>query len=263
MNLLNNDQSSLSPTNWRLISNVVHAFDNFIPIRQTQETIKYLSNCSSFSPSDTSNILSMFANFYTSTESFIGSSADFQILTVAEKRSLYQRNLHGVLHLCATFILRLSGMFDSSINDKILLSIYGYDIFRQTKRIALELDYDLTINKLILFILAFSSNCYIVEQTENIYDDKLLYGTYRLMGSQNVYIEVLWKYMLYRYNYYDASLRFAKIIKHMIDLLKLSENVQQNNEVHQNFVEEITVLTEKSLVIHENDVVPLWGKTEP
>jgi hypothetical protein len=203
----------------------------------------------------------MFATFYNSTESFIGSSADFQILTIDEKCSLYQRNLHGVLHLCATFILRLSGMFDCSANENLLITSYGYEIFCQTKRIALQLDYDLTIVKLLLFILSFSSNCYIVDRHENMQNDRFLYGTYRLFGSQNVYVETLWKYMIYRYDYYDASRRFAKLIKHMLDLLKISENAQQNNEIHQNFVDEIAVVTEKSLIIHDNDVVPLWGKT--
>jgi len=251
----------LSTLDWTLLSNVVHAFDNFIPIKQTRETIESLSTLPSSLSLDVSNILSMFTTFYASTELFIGSSADFQILTVAEKCSLYQRNLHGVLHLCATFILRLCGMFDSYKNDKIIISIYGYDIFQQTKRIALQLDYDLTIIKLILFIFAFSSNCYMIDEHGNMLDDKLLYGTFRLFGSQNVYMEVLWKYMIYRYDYYDASARFAKLIKHILDLLKMSEHVHPNNEVHQNFIDEVTVLTEQSLIINDNQVVPLWGKT--
>ena len=208
-----------------------------------------------------SQILDMFTTYYTSTETFICSSPDFQVLTVAEKCSLYQRNLHGVLNLCATIISRLSGMFDSSTNDNIIMSIYGYDVFQQTKRIAMQLDYDLIINKLILIILAFSSNCYMVDEHENMYHDSLLYGTYRLFGSQNVYIGILWKFMIYRYNYYDASLRFARLIKHMLDLLKISGNAHQSNEIHQNFVDEIAVSTELCLHINENEVVPLWGKT--
>jgi hypothetical protein len=251
------DRSSLSKLNWTLLSNVVHAFDNFIHIPQTRQTIEYLS----VRPIDMSQIFSMFATFYASTESFISSSADFQILTIEEKCSLYQRNLHGVLHLTATLILYLSGMFESSLNGKLLISSYGYDTFQQTKRIASQLDYDLTMIKLFLLILAFSSNCYTVDIHENMHNDRFSYGTFRLFGSQNAYVEVLWKYMIYRYDYYDASLRFARLIKHMLDLLKISENAQQNNEIHRNFVDEISEITEKSLIINENEVVPLWGKT--
>ncbi len=68
--------------------------------------------------------------------------------------------------------------------------------------------------------------------------------------------------MIYRYDYYDASICFARLIKHMLDLLKMSENAHQNNEVYQNFVDEIAVLTEQSLIVSENGVVPLWSKTE-
>ena len=203
----------------------------------------------------------MFTNFYTSTEAFIRSTADFQVLTVAEKSSLCQRNLHGVLNLCATFILRMSGMFDSSTNDKIIIAVYGYDIFQQTRRIAMQFDYDLIIIKVMLIILSFSSNCYMVDDKDKIPNDSLLFGTFRLFGSQNVYVEILWKYMIYRYNYYDASLRFARLIKHMLDLLKMSGNVHQNNDIHQNFIEEITVLTEHSLTMNEHQSNPLWGKT--
>jgi hypothetical protein len=67
--------------------------------------------------------------------------------------------------------------------------------------------------------------------------------------------------MIYRYDYYDASRRFARLIKHMLDLLRISESAQQTNEVHSNFVDEISTVTEKSLIIHDNEDVPLWGKT--
>lgn len=113
----------------------------------------------------------MFTIFHTSTESFIGSKTDFQILTITEKCSLYQNN--------------------------ILLSIYGYDIFQQTKRIIKQLNYDLIIIKLILLIFTFPSNCYMVDKHKNMYDDSLLYGTFRLLSSQNLYVEILWKYIIY------------------------------------------------------------------
>lgn len=258
---MSNDLSSLSTSNWTLLSNVIHAFDRFMPIKQTRETIDYLSTRPLSNPEDTSHILSMFGTFYSSAESFISSSADFQILSLEEKSSLYQRNLHGVLHVCACFLYKLSGMFESSSSDKIILSTYGYDVFQQTKRIVLQIDYDITITKLLLFILAFSSNCYMVDTHENMDKDRFLHGTFRLFGSQNAYVEILWKYLTYRYDYYDASLRFARLIKHLLDLMKISENAQETNEVHHNFIDEVTVLTEQSLIISENEVIPLWGKT--
>ena len=203
----------------------------------------------------------MFATFYSGTESFIGSIADFQVLTVAEKSSLYQRNLHGVLNICATFLLRMAGMFDSPANSHLIISVYGLDVFERTKRIGLQLDDDLVVFKLMMVTLAFSANCYMVEIKEDNLNDRLLLGTFRLWGSQNVYAELLWSYLTYRYNYYEAALRFARMIKALLDLLKISGDVHHENDLHQQFVEEITVLTEQALVITENELVPVWGKT--
>ena len=203
----------------------------------------------------------MFASFYSCTESFIGSIADFQVLTVAEKSSLYQRNLHGVLNICATFLLRMASMFESPANNHLIVSVYGQDIFERTKRIGLQLDDDLVLIKLMMVTFAFSSNCYMVELKEENLNDRLLLGTFRLWGSQNVYAELLWSYLTYRYNYYEAALRFARMIKNLLDLLKMSGDVHHQNDLHQQFVEEVTVLTEQTLTINENELVPVWGKT--
>lgn len=261
LNLLQADRSPLNTSQWTLLSNVVHAFDIFIPITQTRQTIVELSKKSSPMFIDLSALLSMFNTFYTSTEAFINSSPDFQILTLDEKSSVYQRNLHGVLHLCATFIYHLAGMFESSKNDHLLISSYGYEIFIQIKRIASQFDSDPVVIKLLLFILAFSSSCYVVDRDENNHMDRFLQGTFRLFGSQNVYLEVLWYYLIYRYDYYDAALRFARIIKHMLDLLTISNDAQQNNQMHQNFIEQRTVETEEILKTNEQELIPVWGKT--
>ena len=152
-------------------------------------------------------------------------------------------------------------MFNCTANENLLITSYGHDVFGQVKRIALQLDDDIAINKLLLFILAFSSNCYPVDSHGSTPNDPFWHGTYRLFGSQNVYVETLWRYMIYRYGYYGAAHRFARSIKLMLDLLKISEAAQQTNETHQNFIEEISVVTAKSLVIRDNDIAPLWGKS--
>lgn len=82
----------------------------------------------------------------------------------------------------------------------------------------MKLEYDSIIIKLMLIILAFSSNCYMVHQHENINNDCLLLGTYRILGSQNMYVEILWKYMIHR-----------------------SAEVSESNELHQDFVEKLQV----------------------
>ena len=232
-----------------------------MPVVETRKTIERLSVYPVSTDSDLPEILSMFAKFYASIESFINSSTDFQILTIDEKFALCQRNIHGVLNFGATTILSMSGMFDSWSNENILISVYGHDVFQRTKRIGLLLDDNIVLIKLLLIVLSFSSNCYMITLPEQMHFDTLLLGTFRLFGSQNAYVEVLWKYMTYRYDYFEASMRFARLMQHLLHLLRMSGEVQQNNDLHQSFVEEITVLTEKTLIANDNEVVPLWGKT--
>ena len=108
-----------------------HSTGIYFPMSHTLSTssVQHLSF-------DIAQILILFTEFYTSIESFISSSADFQTLTLAEKHSLYHRNLHGVLNLYATFILSIFGMFDTRSNTKILVSVYGQDIYQQIKQIS-------------------------------------------------------------------------------------------------------------------------------
>jgi hypothetical protein len=245
-----------------MLSNVVHAFDRFSPLSQARQLIEHLSTWPKYLPFDISPLLGLFNQFYISTELFISSSADFQILTLPEKQSLYGRNLHGVLNLYATFIFYMAGMFSVSGNEHILTSVYGSKVFHQTKNISFRLECDPTIVKLMLLILAFSPNCYMVDEQENLHQDSLLLGTFRLFGSQSMYIEILWKYMVHRHGDREAARCLLALVKSMLDLLTISAEAHQSNTIHQTFVDEVAVQAEESLVTSKNEVVPLWGRSE-
>ena len=240
-----------------MLSNVTHAFDKFSPASQTQRFLQRLCTWPQHLSFDISQILILFTQFYTSIESFISSSADFQTLTLAEKHSLYHRNLHGVLNLYATFILSIFGMFDTRSNTKILVSVYGQDIYQQIKQISSRWKHDPTIIKVFLLALAFSTNCYMVDDHADVSQDSVLLWTFRLHGSQNMCIEILWKYILYRYGHVEAAVRLLSLVKNLLDLLGMSGGTHQSNQTHQDFVESAN----KALTIHENDVVSLWSKS--
>jgi hypothetical protein len=59
----------------------------------------------------------------------------------------------------------------------------------------------------------------------------------RLIEIQNFYIDIMFKYMLYRYGFRDAALRFAALIKNFLDqgvcLIKAGEHQMQNEMVRQ------------------------------
>ena len=202
----------------------------------------------------------LFASFYTSAQSFIRSTADFRVLTIAEQSSLFQRNLHGLFNYCGTFMLRDAGMFDNSRNESIITPLYGEEVVRQAKRIIMRLDHDSTLIKIVHIIFAFSTNCYTINYDPNVHFDALLSGTFRLLGSQNLYTEILWKYMLYRYGYVQTILRFFGFIKQMLDLINLSAGIYSSNPHHQILVDDLVGEARKALALNDNSDEPLWGK---
>lgn len=77
--------------------------------------------------------------------------------------------------------------------------------------------------------------------------NSVFFNTKRLFEIQNIYIDIMFKYMIYRFGYQEASLRFAALIKSLIDhcmCIFRAMEVQAHEQLIQNVVKEIeTVLT--------------------
>jgi hypothetical protein len=194
-------------------------------------------------------------------ELFISSSPDFRILTVSEQTSLFERNLLGVIGFYSTLFFRHTGILHSPECLKAFITIYGSDIMLSAKHVTEQLDSDSTLIKIILMIFAVSSTCLIVNTNATTERDSLLYGTFRLLGSQNVYVEILWKYMIYKYGYDESALRFTRLIKIFLCVMKKLAVAHTNNETHRKIVNDIVEKTKQTLITNTNEQTPLWGKT--
>jgi hypothetical protein len=247
--------------NWRLLSNVVNAFDTYDPILETKRMVKFVINSARHIQHDMENTLNMLANIHTSLQSFVNCTADFRVMTMAEQCSLIQRNMQGIWSFAAMFVCRESGVFDNKNTENALLPIYGHYNVQCTKHISLRFDPDPTLSKIMLIILAFSSNCFTINYDNNMTRDSLLYGTFRLFGSQNVYAELLWRYMTYRYGYWEAARRFEALIKVAIDGMRLASDIYDSNKVHQDFTDVLSEKNEDIIKSNGPQNHPLWGKS--
>lgn len=250
----------LNNSEWNIISNVVHAFDTYSPVAQIRRTIETITTSASSLTFDLSQSLQMIQSFSNSLRLFISSTPDFKVLTTSEQWSLFQRNMLGLLSIGGIYLMRESGIFDKPENEMALIPLYGNDAVQQVKIISEQFLWDPTIIKLTLVALAFSSNCFTKETRRTIDKDSLLLGTYRLFGSQNVYVELIWKYLIYRYGYNDSVKNFSSLIKRLLDSLKLSIEIYENNEVFQSFVDDKTEQSEQTATTDDKAIVPLWGK---
>ncbi|CAF1307508.1 unnamed protein product [Adineta steineri] len=259
-NLLYDDRSMLDNSEEKLLTNIITAIDIYSALPQVHYVIQNLYSSSSIIHFKEINTLQIIILSYISMRSFINATPDFRILTVNEQCSLIERNLNGIAVLYSTFIFRDARIISNYHYMNDLTSIYGLEIVQQTIHITKQLDNDPTIIKLMLIVLAFSSNCSIVDFNQDVHNDSLLYGTHRLLGSQNVYAELLWKYMICQYGYYTSALRFARFIQLVLDLIKYSANIYINNHTHHNLVDDFIQKTKELLIMNQNEQVPLWGK---
>ena len=200
------------------------------------------------------------ASVYNSLQSFIRSTPDFQVLSRAEQSSLFRRNMLGLLCIGSMYLMRESGIFDKPENELVIYPLYGNEMTQQAKSICQQLTCDPIVLKLMLVALAFSSNSYTIHDGGYTIHDSLLLGTFRLLGSQNVYVEIMWKYLLENYTYQNAVQGFSTLVKQLLETLKFSIQMYENNSVHQAFIDETIERAGTLPPVSENGVVPLWGK---
>lgn len=259
---MNRARPGFTASQWTLLSNVVHAYDTFSSIPDACRTIEHLPKSPILHLPNVSITMKLAESVYASMNSFVRSIPDFQILTINEQRSLLERNLQVAVGLDLTLVVRDSCWIDNSTVTIDIASIYGFEDITQIKRLKNQLDSDSTLIKLMLVILTLSSNCLILNVPENTHNDSLLLGTFRLLGSQNIYVELLWKYMIYRYGYHETVIRFAYLVKQVLDMIDHLTKMYMGNKTHRDFVDGALDDTIISSSNSENEYIPLWGITE-
>lgn len=195
---------------------------------------------------------------HTSVQSFINSSSDFQILKANEQLSISIRNFPCVTIFC--FIINFHNEFINNESKYIHLftTIYGSDILLQAKQINKELINNSVIIKIMLIIFIFSSNCSMVNIQENLFDDGFLYDTHSLFIRQNIYVELLWKFMIFNYDYYESILCFSRFIGLFLNLIKYSGIAYENNAIYHMLVENVFHKAKSSFITNQNKQVRLW-----
>lgn len=77
---------------------------------------------------------------------------------------------------------------------------------------------------------------------------RLLSNPRLVLNIQNFYVEILFKYMIYRFGYQEAAMRFMNLIKNLLDQILLT-NTARDIQIHQTLVQNIVAETEQSLRI--------------
>ncbi|CAF3176260.1 unnamed protein product [Rotaria socialis] len=262
LDLLNSNRSKLSFDQWSILSNVTHVYDQISPLPKILNSLSQ----SSFPPKkrlriDGATLADMLGLIYRSIYSFLERIPDFTMMSIHDRNLLIERNLHNVGSTSGLLILRDGDLYSNYAFCRANLNTYGSDNFEGVSKLLNRLDMDRVAVKLFVVVLAFST-CFDVVRPSNMTNNiqlskstnRLHFNTINMFHIQNKYIDMLFIYMVYRYGYIEASLRFAALL---FTALQLCVHTMEaaNIQEHGDMLDTIIADTTRKLNVEDDPVV--------
>jgi len=195
---------------WNLLSNLVHCFDEYNRFSFVKQFIQDQNAL----PVKLRFKCPLVKDFFTSTKTKIQlvseKNPDLLLLSPHDRTSLLRTTIKHITSVGGMFVLRQHHLFEypSFYNSAGL--IFGSTAAAFTKYVIDQLDPDDTFIKLILAILSFSTLNYTVYTK---FDQTNLINTKAILSIQDIYTELAWRYVLYKYGHHQAVMRFSNLIR--------------------------------------------------
>ncbi|CAF1178889.1 unnamed protein product, partial [Rotaria sordida] len=196
LNLLRSDQSTLAIDQWNLISNLSHCYDEYSGILLGEHYIREQNLLPLKLRFKSASMIEFFQILLDTSQSIYKNNQDF--LSLSE----YDRSI--LLHSTFIYTSILGGQ------PATIELIGNPNAAAANKRIAKRMDFDMITMKLFLAIISFSTiRCTIYSNTplENLSKIK------KILDIQNKYIELLWRYLLYKYNFERSVICLSNLIR--------------------------------------------------
>ncbi len=250
LSLLNHDRSILTVDEWNLLSNIIHAYDEQNLIVRTQCRFKEQATLPPKLRSNITNTLELIGLYYTAMQPFIESSSHFHASSADIRRIIIQNNLSGIGSFNAVVAVAEAKAYDNDYYTATCNEIYGVDYVQNGYQFMSKMEPNRILLKILLMILAFSTNCSLVTYDHSInFINISLNNTLHLIHIQNIFITMLWKYLVYQYGHRDAIKRLIRLVKNYLDVLnQMHDNISQQ---HWKMVDNIVERTTYSLTLDD------------
>ncbi|CAF1518152.1 unnamed protein product [Adineta ricciae] len=256
--LLVNDRSSLSTDEWSTLSNVINIFDSRSPIPVIRNVVDAISNypVKIRIKSAAANIKQVMELMYGAVVPLVDNILDFRQMSSHDQSALLERNVPNTSILIGTLIFRDAGVYSSPLFNIDFPSLYGPIVAERATKTKQLIDTDGTLLKLIGIVLMFSTNTTIITEHNISNNDSMqkfrsFSNSNYLLHIQNIYVDILFKYMIYRYGYMEAVLRFAALIRVFIFASTTQYYASQELATHDELMDSLIKNTEQ-LVITQN-----------
>ena len=210
MNLLRADQSTLTVDQWNLLVNLSHCYDDHTGLSFGEQ---YMSEQHNLPPKlrfKISSILELFQLVLDTTQSLYKNNEDFLSLSTNDRSILLHGTLLRTASISSNFIAYKIQLLNEPAYFDAIQVISPAGLVSVVRRLSQRLNFDMTVMKLFLAILSFSTFRYTIYPNSSSANFS---NIQQILGIQDRYIEVTWRYLLYKYDHEQA-------VKYLSDFIR-------------------------------------------
>ncbi|CAF4268874.1 unnamed protein product, partial [Adineta steineri] len=246
LNSLKPDHSLLTSSQWTLLSNLYNSFDES-QLSLLGKSLVNTHNCLqpvnvTFERLVENYVLSI----YEATGRYLRLNDDICKLSFTGRSILLRNAADNISCMASIFIIHHFDLFSLDSFLKIMTTMFGNRGISLALLTMKFINPDIVIFKLALSLFALSNTTYLY--SPNISIDSTNSST--LFHIQNKYAEVTWKYLDYRYGWYEAVKHFQSIIYCLMACTMLMGPIQTFSS-HKDNIESLVELTEVTLILDD------------
>ena len=246
--MLNNDRSLLTVDEWNLLSNILNSYDEQNLVCITQAFLKQQLALPPKIRMKKLITLELIGSHFQAVQPFLKRSPYFYRLPHDMQTMILQNNFLGTGNFNTVVASLEANAFRNEFYTAQCCQIYGEATVKSTYRIMERVEPNLSLLKVLIMILAFSTNCSITDYKEPIC--LITINVKYLLSIQNIFITMLWKYLVYQYGHENAVRRLLVMVKNYLDVLqKAHESAAQQ---HRTMVDNITERIVDTLVVDDS-----------
>ena len=248
INLLNNDNSTLDDHQWTLLSNLIHNYDETDSLTISQQ-LQIENRCiDSVLLINQNLVANLLKSFYRNAGKCIRSNGDISHLTSDDRSILIHTAIDNITAISAIFFFIHFHLIDDEILWMYLQNIYGTTLMEYHRWAPQFTLLDPILFKLSMNLFALSKHTRILYQN--------ISSEYRNLGEivkiENKYVELTWKYLVYKLGF-DQSIRiFDKIIRWFLSLTVFMSYTHRL-QTHVNDIQSLVQQTEMLLAFDDID----------
>ncbi|CAF1422791.1 unnamed protein product [Adineta steineri] len=246
LNSLEPDHSLLTTSQWTLLSNLYNTFD------ESQLLILGKSLVDTHNSSQPINVTyerlveNYLLSIYEATGRYLRLNDDICKLSFSDRSILLRNAADNVSCMAGAFIAHHFGLFSLDSFLKIMAAMFDKRGISLTLWTMKFINPDIIIYKIALSLFALSKTIYLYSPDISIDSS----NSSTLFHIQNKYAEVTWKYLIYRYGWYEAVKHFHNIIYWLVALTTSITHIQTFS-THVYNIDSLVELTELTLILDD------------